>query len=92
MLILLALKSSEWHTGHSILRILSAGLILLNKKPHAPQRNHSLSVYAAPPSIIMVTPQTNALAIFCLALTYIRLSVGRDTPIETDASCWVFIS
>ena len=92
MLILLALKSSEWHTGHSILRILSAGLILLNKKPHVPQRNHSLSVYTAPPSIIMVTPRTNALAIFYLALTYIRLSVGRDTPIETDASCWVFIS
>ena len=86
------LKSSECHAGHSILRILSAGLILLNKKPHAPQRNHSLSVYAAPPSIIMVTPRTNAMAIFRLALTYIRLSVGRDTPIETDAYCWVFIS
>ena len=26
------LMSLEWHTGHSILRILSAGLILLNTK------------------------------------------------------------
>ena len=42
MLILLVWMSSERHTGHTVLRILSAGLILLNKKPHDPQRNHSL--------------------------------------------------
>ena len=45
MLILLVWMSSEKHTGHTVLRILSAGLILLNKKPHDPQRNHSLLVY-----------------------------------------------
>ncbi len=92
MLILLVWMSSERHTGHTVLRILSAGLILLNKKPHDPQRNHSLLVYDTPPSIIIAAPQTNALAIFCLALVYIRLRVGRDTPIEMEASCWVFIS
>lgn len=68
MLILLVWMSSERHTGHTVLRILSAGLILLNKKPHDPQRNHSLLVYDTPPSIIIAAPQTNALAIFCLAL------------------------
>ena len=81
------LMSLEWHTGHSILRILSAGLILLNTKPHTPQWNHSLSVYATPPSIIIATPRTNDWATHILALVYIRLRVGRDTPIETEASC-----
>ena len=51
-----------------------------------------VSVYATPPSIIITTPRTSAWAIFWRALVYIRLRVGRDTPIETDASCWVFIS
>ena len=58
------LMSLEWQMGHSILRILSVGLILLNAKPHTPQRNHSLSVYATPPSIIITTPRTSAWAIF----------------------------
>ena len=56
MLILLVWMSSERHTGHTVLRILSAGLILLNKKPHDPQRNHSLLVYDTPPSIIIAAP------------------------------------